>query len=194
MPQKIILASASPRRKELMQLITNSFEIIPSNFDESLVPAELCPVEHVIYSSKMKALDISSRYKDSIVIGCDTIVTIDNTILGKPKDKEQAKEMLSMLSGNKHRVLTGICIAINNESEIDDYEATIVNFAELDENIIDRYIASNEPMDKAGAYAIQGKGSVLIKSIEGCFFNVVGLPIYKLSRMLEKYGVCIICE
>lgn len=189
MPQiDVILASASPRRKELLSLIFDEFRVIPSEFDESLVPDDLKPKDHVAHSSLMKARDVAQNFPDSLVIGADTIVVVEDNILGKPSDKEDARHMLKMISGRTHQVYTGITV-IKNDSERTQVECTDVHFRPLHEEIISRYIATGEPMDKAGAYAIQGKGSVLIRSIDGCYFNVVGLPVYKLSLVLEEFGI-----
>lgn len=188
MPFDIILASASPRRRELLSLIVNSYRVIPSEFDEGLVPKDLEPMDHVIYSAYMKAKDIADKYPEAIVIGADTIVTVRNQILGKPENQGDAARMLQMLSGKTHQVYTGISV-IGNGNEYKDCECTDVIFRNLSDELISRYIATGEPMDKAGAYAIQGKGSVLICSINGCYFNVVGLPVYKLSLLLERIGI-----
>ncbi len=184
----IILASASPRRKELLALIVEGYDIVPSGFDESLVPTELGPSEHVAYSSLMKARDVASRCPGSLVIGADTIVVLDLSILGKPADTADAARMLRLLSGRTHQVYTGVAVVLNG-LERSTVECTDVSFAELDDETISRYIATGEPMDKAGAYAIQGRGAVLIRSICGCYSNVVGLPIYLLSTMLEEFGI-----
>jgi septum formation protein len=184
----VILASASPRRKELLCLLFDKFRVVPSEFDESNVPPELGPTEHVVYSSQMKARDVAARYPDSLVIAADTVVVVDGTILGKPADTEDATRMLRLLGGRVHQVYTGVSIAARG-AERNGFECTDVAFRELDDDIIARYIATGEPMDKAGAYAIQGKGSVLIKGISGCYFNVVGLPIYLLSKLLEEFDI-----
>lgn len=188
MQHDIILASASPRRRELLSLIFNDYKVVPSEFDEETVPADLKPREHVVYSSLMKARDVAKRNCDSLIIGADTIVVIDDRILGKPKDSSDAARMLRLLSGRKHQVITGLTL-IQNNLERSSFECTDVNFRKLSDQIISRYIACGEPMDKAGAYAIQGYGSVLIESIAGCYFNVVGLPLYKLSKMLEEFDI-----
>lgn len=185
---KIILASASPRRRELLSLVFRQYEVIPSEFDESQVPAELGPKDHVRYSSLMKARDVARKYPNSLVIGADTIVVVDDRILGKPVDSVDAAHMLRSLSGRTHQVYTGIAI-IKDGIETSELECTDVTFRELSDEVVSRYIASGEPMDKAGAYAIQGIASVLIQSINGCYFNVVGLPLYRLSNMLEEYGL-----
>jgi septum formation protein len=186
---KIVLASASPRREELLALICPTFEIIPSEFDESTMPEDLSPAQHVLVSAREKARDVAARAKNAIIIGADTIVVVDDTILGKPADEENACKMLKTLSGRTHQVYTGICVIGSDGREMQDYESTDVNFRELSDDIIHRYVATGEPLDKAGAYAIQGRGSVLITGICGDYFNVVGLPVYKLGLLLEKLGV-----
>ena len=189
MPQPdAILASASPRRKELLALIFDSFRVIPSDFDESLVPTDLDPARHVVYSAEMKARDIAGRYPESLVIGADTVVVVDDRILGKPRDPADAARMLHALSRRTHQVYTGIAVARDGALR-SNFECTDVIFRELSDEIIARYIATGEPMDKAGAYAIQGRGSVLIESVKGCYFNVVGLPVYRLSRVLQEFGI-----
>lgn len=189
----VILASASPRRRELLSLIFSEFEVIPSGFDESLVPGDLRPPDHVLYSATMKARDVAAHYPESLIIGADTIVVVDDTILGKPADTGDAARMLQMLSGRTHQVYTGVAVILNGVEHA-AVECTDVTFRELSDEVISRYVASGEPMDKAGAYAIQGKGTVLICSISGCYPNVVGLPLYRLSRLLEELGVEPLCE
>ena len=184
----VILASASPRREELLGLIFKEFWVMPSGYDESKVPEDLTPAEHVVYSSLMKARDIAQKNKKSLVIGADTVVVIDETILGKPHDRAEAARMLKSLSGRLHQVYTGITVIYDNK-EHSAFECTDVKFSELSDDVISRYVSSGEPMDKAGAYAIQGRGAVLIESINGCYFNVVGLPIHKLSAILGEIGI-----
>lgn len=184
----VVLASASPRRRELLCLLFDEFRVVPSEFDESDVPLELGSAEHVVHSSLMKARDVAAKHSESLVIAADTVVVVDGTILGKPIDAEDAARMLRLLGGRVHQVYTGVSVAANG-IERSGFECTDVTFRELDDDIIARYIATGEPMDKAGAYAIQGKGSVLIKGISGCYFNVVGLPIYLLSRLLEEFDI-----
>ncbi len=190
---QMILASASPRRKELLALICPHYEVIPSSFDESGMPDDLSPCGHVLMSAKEKARDVASKVThDAIIIGADTVVAIDEHILGKPSDEEDAKRMLSLLAGKTHQVYTGIhVIFIRNDNwqESNDSECTDVKFREMTDEVIERYVATREPLDKAGAYAIQGLGSVLIEGIRGCYFNVVGLPVYKLGRLLENFGI-----
>jgi septum formation protein len=190
---RVVLASASPRRKELLSLILKEYEVIPSRYDESLTPIELGPEEHVLYSSRMKALDLVNQAEERIIISADTVVTIDDLILGKPTDAVDAERMLRMLSGRMHRVMTGITV-IRDGKRKSGLESTGVLFRHLDDNLIRRYIQTGEPMDKAGAYAIQGRGCVLVTGIQGCYFNVVGLPLFRLSRMLESFGISPIAD
>jgi len=188
---RVVLASASPRRRELLRLIFPEFEVVPSGFDESNVSSDVPPTEQVIYSARCKAMEVLPLCDRALVISADTVVSVDEHILGKPSDAEDAKRMLRLLSGRVHQVYTGICCLDSSlpESAQEACEKTDVKFRELSNEIIDRYIQTGEPMDKAGAYAIQGRGSVLIEGINGCYFNVVGLPLYRLSRMLERFGV-----
>lgn len=189
---RIILASASPRRRELLSLICPEFEVWPSDFDESGLSTGTPPAEYVQISASHKAQAVAKGLKDAIVIGADTIVVISGRILGKPVDEADAHDMLRLLSGKTHQVYTGISVISANNGEAPEangVESTDVAFRQLTDQMIERYIATREPMDKAGAYAIQGKGSVLIEKINGCFFNVVGLPVYRLSRLLEELGL-----
>ena len=189
----MILASASPRRRELLSLVLRDFRIAPSEFDESLVPGHLSSPAHVLYSATMKARDVAREFPDSLVIAADTVVVVDDTILGKPSDTAHAAAMLRMLGGRTHEVYTGVVVVCEG-TELAAVECTEVTFRELSDEIISRYVASGEPMDKAGAYAIQGRGVVLIKSVSGCYPNVVGLPLYKLSVLLSEFGVEPLCE
>ncbi|MCE5315124.1 MAG: Maf family protein [Armatimonadota bacterium] len=184
----IILASASPRREELLSLIFKEFWVVPSKFDESKVPGDLSPAEQVVHSSLMKARDVSQDNPKSLVIGADTVVVVDEEILGKPRDRSDAARMLKLLSGRTHQVYTGITVIFRGK-EHSGFECTDVTFSGLTDEVISRYISSGEPMDKAGAYAIQGRGAVLIESINGCYFNVVGLPVHKLSAILAELGM-----
>lgn len=195
--RRVILASMSPRRKELLALIRTRFEIIPSEFDESKMPDDMPPSEFVVLSAKEKARDVAAGVSDGIIIGADTVVSIDEHILGKPVDEDDAKRMLRLLSSNTHQVYTGVhVIDVRPECTVErsDYVCTDVKFRMLSEELVERYVATREPMDKAGAYAIQGRGSILVESISGCFFNVVGLPVYKLSKILEELGMEMLCE
>ncbi|MHB1001760.1 MAG: Maf family protein [Armatimonadota bacterium] len=188
----IILASASPRRQELLHLLENEFKVIPSGFDESTV-IKWPPDEHVIQSASGKANDVASTIVDGIVIGADTVVVVDGSILGKPRDNDDAKRMLRMLSARSHYVYTGLCVLECKDGqithEIKDHVKTEVCFGTLTDALIEAYVSTGEPLDKAGAYGIQERGSVLIEGIIGDYFNVVGLPVYRLSRMLCELGI-----
>ncbi len=192
---KIILASASPRRKELLELINLKFEINPSNIDE-ILNEDLSLEKKIEDLSYQKALNIADKTSDDyLVIGADTVVEINGEILGKPKDKDDAKRMLKLLSGKYHSVITAIAIISTKDKSnfVVTHEKTKVKFIDLTDEKIEKYINSGEPMDKAGAYAIQGLGVMFVQSIEGCYTNVVGLPIPLLTNILEnKYNMKLI--
>lgn len=181
----IILASASPRRRELLTLAGIEYQVIPSSCEE-LLPPDITPWEAVKCLAEQKCEDVFSHYPDCTVIAADTVVALGNIILGKPKNSEDAENMLRMLSGKIHTVYTGVCIMQKGRKEL-FYSASEVEFYELSDDEIKGYVASGEPMDKAGAYGIQGKGSLLVKRINGDYFNIVGLPIAELSRRLKKF-------
>lgn len=184
---RIILASGSPRRKELLRYIVNDFEIKPSNAEEN---ATGTPAEVVKKLSLLKAKSVFELEEDKnglVVIGSDTIVVYDGEILGKPKDHDDAKRMLSMLSKKVHKVYTGIAIVGKGISEA-EYISTEVLFDELSEDEIEEYIATGDPMDKAGSYGIQSCGGKFIKSIEGDWSAVMGLPLNATYRLLKKYN------
>ncbi|MBR5233016.1 MAG: septum formation inhibitor Maf [Clostridia bacterium] len=181
---KIILASASPRRKELLTLAGIEYEVIVSQCEETL-PDGITPDKAVEELARQKAEDVFSRNTDALIIAADTVVALGNTILGKPKDEEDAFNMLSSLSGRRHTVFTGVCIRTKDKTDI-FHVATQVEFYDLTEKEIKDYIATKEPMDKAGAYGIQGKGFALVKGIHGDYFNVVGLPLAETIRHLNK--------
>ncbi len=186
---EIILASASPRRWELLKQIGLSFTVQVSNVEENKFKGDN-PQKWVEQLAKDKASSVASSLKQGLVIGADTVVFKDGKILGKPKSECEAYDMLSFLSGAEHQVLTGIAIidAMSGESYIDS-EITRVKFRQLTEQEINAYIATGEPFDKAGAYGIQGLGALLVESITGCYFNVVGLPLQKLAQGLKRFGV-----
>ncbi len=185
MKRKIILASASPRRKELLQYVVPEFDTVPADIDET-IPENIAAEESAEFLAVKKASFISARYPDSIVIGSDTIVLIDGTVLGKPADAKDAEQMLKRLSGRTHAVITGVCLACGELRESFSSK-TLVKFYPLSTKEIKDYIATGEPMDKAGAYGIQGKGCILAESVNGDFFNVVGLPAAALKRRLEAF-------
>lgn len=201
---KIILASGSPRRKELLEQIGIEFEICPANGEE--VITKTVPHDVVMELSRQKALEVAGMvvsYGDShadittptdiMIIGADTVVAYDDMILGKPKDEEDAKKTLRMLSGNAHSVYTGVSVVfISKDGRVGEhtfYDRTKVKMYEMTDAEIERYVATNEPMDKAGSYGIQGKCAIHIEKIEGDYNNVVGLPVSKLYQELLGLGI-----
>jgi septum formation protein len=182
---KIILASSSPRRKELLSLAGIEYDVMSTDVDES-VRQGITPHEAVSSLSLRKAEKISGTFPERIVLAADTLVAIDGIILGKPCDQNQAYNMLKQLSGKTHSVLTGVTIA-KGDKIINFVEETSVSFYDLSDEEINQYVQSGEPMDKAGSYAIQGKGCVFVKAIEGDYFNVVGLPIARTVRLLREF-------
>ena len=178
----IILASASPRRKEFLSLICDNFKIIPAGIDESL-DGNVSLYDIPEYLAIQKAAAVHKNHPDDIVIGCDTGVFVDNQMIGKPKSDKAAVEILKLLSGKTHKVITG-CAVLGKGEPISFSKVTEVEFYELSDDEILEYVETGEPLDKAGAYGIQGKGGVLIKQIKGDYFNVVGLPVAELKRKL----------
>lgn len=191
MRPSIVLASASPRRRQLLQQIGLEFQVVPSRACEDLLPGET-PEEHVIRLSRDKAAEVASRKElfGRWVIGSDTIVLIGDQILGKPKDDQDAARMLRQLSGREHQVLSGFAV-IDRQSgrQLAEAVSTRVRFRDLTEVEIARYIASGEPADKAGSYAIQGLGVCFVAGIEGSYSNVVGLPLCRLTLALKQIEV-----
>lgn len=201
---QIILASQSPRRKELLEQIGLEFEICPAKGEEIIT--KTIPEEVVMELSKQKAEEVAAMVSsyaeehkdittpsDIMVIGADTVVAYDGKILGKPVDEADAKRMLTMLSGNTHSVFTGVTLVLIDKSgragELVFYEKTDVKMHKMSEAEIDRYIATGEPMDKAGSYGIQGKCAIYIEKIDGDYNNVVGLPITRIYQELKKIGI-----
>ncbi|CAH0119131.1 dTTP/UTP pyrophosphatase [Paenibacillus sp. CECT 9249] len=188
----LILASSSPRRQELIRSLGLPFEIVASDVDES-TPPDWTPAHTVEQLALRKAQAVSERLappNESIVIGADTVVVLDDEVLGKPKDREDAASMLRRLQGRSHQVFTGVaCIDMRTGRTEASHRMTHVRMKPLTERQIAAYAASGEPDDKAGAYAIQGLGATIVESIEGCYFNVVGLPLSLLSDMLASFGI-----
>ncbi|MCF7825511.1 MAG: Maf family protein [Candidatus Marinimicrobia bacterium] len=183
---ELILASASPRRKLLLEQIGLSFKVVPSQMHEP--PCEdQNPVEYASTLAILKAREISDQYPASLVIGADTIVVIGNTVLGKPEDAESARQMLALLSGRNHQVVTAYSFLLK-EAQIEEvnHVLTQVHFKKLSQVEIEHYIASGAPLDKAGGYGIQDYSSIFVDRIEGCFYNVVGLPISDFNENLNK--------
>jgi len=190
--KRVILASSSPRRIELLKQFGIEFEIIPSNVDES-IDQSLSVEENVMQLAKKKAQEVFNKLgedsKQSLVIAADTVVYIEGLILGKPSNEDEAFWMLRKINGKWHSVYTGVCIIDGQwERILAEYEKTNVYIKHMTDEEILRYISTKEPFDKAGAYAIQGFGSLIVEKIEGCFYNVVGLPLYRLNIMLQKLG------
>lgn len=181
---KFVLASQSPRRAELLKYITPEFEILPSDCDETVpdgVPADEVPQILAV----RKALHVRELRPDALVIGCDTVVIIDGVILGKPHDAQDAKRMLRLLSGRTHTVVSGVCICLGSKT-LSFTQNTLVSFYDMSDEEIDSYVQECSPLDKAGAYGIQDRGGLFVKHIDGDFYNIVGLPIARLSREIKK--------
>ena len=190
---KIILASASDRRKDILSQVGISYEVMPSRIDEDAIQADT-PAALVEALSAAKAEDIAERLtKNFVIIGADTVVVKDNSILGKPSDEAEAAKMLQMLQGNRHEVYTGVTlISVSPEGKglIDTFHVrTIVDMIPMTAAQIDAYIKTGEPMDKAGAYGIQGRGAAYIQDIAGDYYNVVGLPISTVLARLANMGI-----
>lgn len=184
-----ILASQSPRRQEVLRLVELPFELeIPSDFSE-FTSSEISDPETLAWeNAKGKAHEIARKHQKALVLGVDTIVEIDGKILGKPVDEKDALRMLKLLSGKTHTVWTGMhLIDTETKQEQRCIEKTQVTFLDVDDETLARYIQTGEPMDKAGAYAVQGIGALYIRGIEGDFFNVMGLPVYRLRQMLMEF-------
>jgi septum formation protein len=194
MSSRLILASKSPRRYELLKQVGLDFEVIPSSVKEDFVQKE-SPADHVIRLAEAKARDVARQYPGHWVIAADTVVYINGPILGKPKDREEAVEMLHRLSGREHWVLTGYSVC-HLEKRKNDKEAvqTAVKVKGLTPGEIEWYVQTGEPFDKAGGYGIQGIGSFMIESIRGSYTNVVGLPLCELIQMLSRLGAITISE
>ena len=188
----LILASNSPRRRYLLEQAGLEFSVIPSNINEETV-ALSSPETYTRKLAECKARDISDQYPDSWVIGADTIVVIDDIILGKPDSADDARRMLKKLSGKTHQVITGYCVCCKNKNRFFlDTIKTDVKFRDLSDEEIAWYIDTGEPFDKAGAYAIQGLGVLLVKQINGSYTNVVGLPVCEIAELLIKEGVTVL--
>jgi septum formation protein len=194
MSSRLILASKSPRRYELLRQVGFDFEVVPSGVREDFVQKE-SPREHVIRLAEAKLRDVAGKYPDCWVIAADTVVYIGRSILGKPRDREEAVEMLRRLSGQEHRVLTGFSVCHLGKKKGDQKTVeTTVKVKDLTPDEIEWYVQTGEPFDKAGGYAIQGIGSFMVKSIRGSYTNVVGLPLCELIQMLSRLGAITISE
>lgn len=193
MPKRIILASGSPRRRELLTNAGYTFEVVPAEVEETHDGSET-PVALVERLALSKALEVARRHPvddgdDAVVLGADTIVALGQHILGKPKSEEEAQEMLTQLSGREHEVITGVALVQPGEAKrkVVTHETTTVFFRALTEQEIRNYAATGEPLDKAGAYAIQGIAGRFVTRLEGCYFNVMGLPVALVDRLLSEW-------
>lgn len=186
---RLVLASASPRRKELLQQLSDRFEIRVSGVDEDESPSHMEPAEVAAHLAFLKAKAVGTRITDGLVLGADTVIDFKGEMLGKPTDKNAAVSMLKRLRGEVHSVVTGISLlAVETQSAILSWVRTEVAMKNWPDSRIEQYVESGEPMDKAGAYAIQGLGRELVDSIDGCYNNVVGLPLCEVSNLLNASG------
>jgi septum formation protein len=183
----LILASNSPRRRELLDQVGISYELDPAHVDESVLPGE-GPEEYVLRVAMDKAVKTALRHGSGLVLGADTVVVLDGDILGKPASREEAVDMLTRLSGRAHKVMTGVALvdALTGVS-MSGVEVTEVRMCAISKDEVEAYASTGEPMDKAGAYGIQGRAALFVEGIDGDFFNVVGLPLAKLNRMLKEF-------
>ncbi len=179
----LILASQSPRRRELMGLFGLPFEVRTKEIDETL---ETLPVSQAVASLSRRKAEAISRSPEDIVVAADTVVVLEETVLGKPRDEADARQMLRSLSGKRHQVMTGLTV-LQGEKYVSCTEVTEVTFAELSDRQIDDYIRTGEPMDKAGSYGIQGKAALFVEGISGDYYNVVGLPVCRLGGILRTF-------
>ncbi len=186
MTAPLVLASRSPRRIELLRAIHLSFEVVPSAVEEHIIPG-LSHEALAIETARQKAEDVARRFPNRIILGADTIVCLDDTILGKPADADDARRMLRALRGREHRVITGLCIIAPRKPTWAAAEITRVRMTRFSDEALERYVASGEPMDKAGAYGIQGGAADFIAAIVGDYFNVVGLPLDLLIKGLSRF-------
>ncbi|MHB1068895.1 MAG: Maf family protein [Gemmatimonadaceae bacterium] len=186
-PLRVILASASPRRRDLLDLIGIAHEVRPADIDETALPAE-APIPHAERLARAKAHALAEGHPDVVVIAADTIVVVDGDILGKPRDEAHAAQMLRRLAGREHTVYTAIAVARDSLTE-SAVEAVQVTFRALTDAEIAEYIATREPMDKAGAYGIQGYGATIVERVDGDYFSVMGLGLRRLVELLERVGV-----
>lgn len=185
---KYILASGSERRQELLHRIVDDFKVIVSDFDEEQIIFNGDIGKYVVDLALGKALNVKEKIKeDTIIISGDTVVVLDNKILGKPKNEEDAFNMLKLLSGKVHRVYSGVVVFNTSNNKLEKESLyTEVKFSDLTDEEIVSYIKTGEPLDKAGAYGIQGYGGVFVEKINGCYYNVVGMPLNLLNKMLKK--------
>lgn len=186
-PLPLILASGSPRRRELFERLGLHCTLAPADIDERAIEAKT-PREYAIKTAYAKACAVEAEHESGVIVAADTIVVLEGEVFPKPDDERHAVEMLSRLSGRTHMVITGIIVKKVGGAALLDAENTLVTMKALDGAVIRDYVATGEPMDKAGAYGAQGLGRVLIEKVEGDFLNVIGLPVRKLMGMLDEFG------
>jgi septum formation protein len=190
--RQLILASASPRRADILRQLGLQFIIRASKIDEGQIDPSLTPAAMVMNLAFNKAREVARSFGEGLIIGADTIVAIEGEVLGKPASPAAAMAMLSCLNGKEHSVFTGLALLeVPSGRQAISFAETKVQFRSLETAEITRYVATGEPFDKAGAYGIQGKGAILVEKINGCYFNVVGLPVAKLVTMLGEFGVSV---
>lgn len=184
---RVILASSSPRRRQLLELIGIRHDVIPADIDESQVVGEL-PEQYAERLARSKSAVIADQHPEAVVIGADTIVVVDELVLGKPRDVGDAARMLAMLSGRSHTVMTAVAVSHDGKVE-SGVEVVDVTFMPIDDTAIAEYVATGEPMDKAGAYGIQGYGATIVRRIDGDYFAVMGLSLVRLVGLMRSLGV-----
>lgn len=183
---RLILATSSPRRKDVFTMLGYEFTAIPSNIDETeSIDSPVRLVEQLAYE---KAKNVFDNNRDACVVGSDTVVFYNGEIIGKPKDEQDAFRILSLLRGSTHTVYTGLCV-LCGEKQMITYDTTLVKFSDFTDAEIWSYIKTGEPLDKAGAYGIQGPGGVLVEKVDGCYFTVIGMPVNKIYSMLKDLGI-----
>ncbi|MGB9681756.1 MAG: Maf family protein [bacterium] len=185
---RLILASSSPRRIELLKRFNIEFDVVPSNIIEEGPLLDEDPISYAKRLSFLKADKVASRGKDKVVLGVDTIVELDNIVMGKPRDRDDARGMIEILSGRTHRVISGFTV-IYKDKVIIDTAITIVKFRRLKEKDIEEYLDVGDYLDKAGSYAIQEDGAKLIEYIKGCYYNVMGLPIFRIMEVIKSLKI-----
>ncbi|MFC1638085.1 Maf family protein [Patescibacteria group bacterium] len=189
MKKRLILASTSPRRKELLAQIGLEFDILPGDYEEDMTK-DLVSEELAKELAYGKAQDVANKVESGVVIGCDTFIEHEGKKMGKPKSEEDAKNILRSISGQVIKVYSGVAIIDkDSDREVVDFEVTDIKIKELSEKEIDDYIATGEPLDKAGAFAIQGRGAVFVEKVDGCYSSVVGMPLFRLYAGLQKLGI-----
>jgi len=184
--RKLILASASPRRQELLHLLTDDFDIVAADCDENIPEPDA--KKFVCELALKKAKTVFEKHPEAVVIGSDTVVCVDGKILGKPKDRSEAEKFIRMMQGKEHHVYTGVAV-VDSRCTVTDFGDTVVTFEKMTDAEICAYLDKNDYGDKAGGYAIQGAAARFIKKIEGCYYNVMGLPVSLLYGILKKFNI-----